>query len=180
MTQDPSRDDSDEPGAPPVPPAMWWQDRRVAIAAGAVVVLLAIFGTWQTVRIGIAEDRRAFLEAQAAEGFLQPASTARTARVSLRAPQRVSLGGSSAAERLEFLIDARGNRFNVFRVAIARDDGVAILHFDRLQRDSNGDLRFALNSTLLPPGSYTIRIDGFTWRGATEPLGRIPLVVPVR
>lgn len=177
MMQDPLHDDSDESWTPPVPPAVWWQDRRVAVSAAVIVVLLAAFGAWQTVRVGIAEDRRALLEAQAAEGFLRSASTARTARVSLRAPQRVSLGGGSAPERLEFLIDARGNRFNVFRIVIVRDDGVAILHFDRLQRDSNGDLRFALNSTLLPPGSYTIRIEGFTWRGETAPVGRIPLTV---
>ncbi len=50
-------------------------------------------------------------------------------------------------------------------------------HFDRLQRDTNGEIRFALNSTLLPPGDYSIRVEGFTWRGETTPLGTIAMTV---
>ena len=62
-------------------------------------------------------------------------------------------------------------------MSLLRDDGTAVLHFDRLQRDTNGELRFALNSTLLPPGGYVLRIEGFTWRGETEPVGRIRMTV---
>lgn len=158
-------------------PPPWWHDPRVALAAAALLVLLAAFAAWQAVRAGIAEDRRAMLEARAAEGFLLPPSVTRTARVSLRAPQPVTLGGGPSPERLEILIDARGDRFSAFRIALSRDDGTAVLHVQRLQRDSNGELRIALNSTLLPPGRYTIRVDGFTWRGDTVPAGRIPLSV---
>ena len=30
---------------------------------------------------------------------------------------------------------------------------------------------------LLPPGAYTIEVEGFTWRGETEPFGRVGLRV---
>lgn len=117
------------------------------------------------------------LEARAAEGFLLPPSVTRTVRVALRSPARITLGGGPAPERLEILINARSNRFKVFRVAISRDDGTAVLHVDRLQRDSNDDLRIALNSTLLPPGHYSIRVEGFTSRGETDSAGSIPMEV---
>jgi hypothetical protein len=96
--------------------------------------------------------------------------------VSLDSGRNIQLGGG-APERLEIRIEARSDKYNQFRVVIGRDDGTAVLHVDRLLRDSNGELRLALNSTLLPPGSYSLKIEGFTWRGDTEPVGRIRLSV---
>jgi len=154
----------------------WWQDRRVAIAAASVIAALAIACTWLAISASIARERMALMEAQAAEGFLAPPSTTRTMRVGLNSGDSVDLGGGTP-ERLEIRIDARSNRFNLFRIAIRRDDGTAVMHFDRLQRDTNGEIRFALNSTLLPPGAYSIRVEGFTWRGETTPLGTIAMTV---
>ena len=159
----------------PVPPA-WWQDRRVATGAAVAIILLALASAWFAHRASIARERMALLEARAAEGFLAPPSTSRSVRVDLGSARTVSLGGG-APERVELRLEARSNRFDLFRVSIVRDDGTAVLHFDRLQRDSNGEIRFALNSTLLPPGSYTIRVEGFTWRGETVPVGRIGMTV---
>lgn len=158
------------------PPPAWWQERRVAIGAAVAIVVLALACAWLAHRAGIARERMELLEAQAAEGFLAPPSTTRTVAVDLESGRTIGLGGGTP-ERVEVRIDARSNKFSLFRVALVRDDGTAVLHFDRLQRDSNGEIRFALNSTLLPPGSYTIRVEGFTWRGETVPVGRFGLTV---
>jgi len=155
----------------------WWHDRRVPLVAALVIVVLAVAAAWSTVRAGIAEDRRALLEARAAEGFLLPPSTTRTVLADPDRGGRVAFGGGEAPERVELRIPVRGTGFKLFRIAIARDDGTAVLHADRLQRDSNGELRLALNSSLLPEGSYALRIEGFTWRGETEPLGHVDLSV---
>jgi len=153
----------------------WWHDRRVPLVVALLIVVLAVATAWATVRAGIAEDRRDWLEARAAEGFLLPPSTTRT--VLAEPGGGVALGGGDAPERVELRIPLRGNDFKLFRIAISRDDGTAVLQADRLQRDSNGELRLALNSSLLPEGSYVLRIEGFTWRGQTEPLGRVDLSV---
>jgi len=163
------------PDEVPAPPA-WWQGRRVVFGAAAAIVVLLVACLWFATRAGIARERMELMEAQAAAGFLAPPSTERSVRVDAGSGRSISLGGG-APERLEVRIDARSNRFNLFRVAIARDDGTAVLHFDRLQRDSNGEIRFALNSTLLPAGRYTIRVDGFTWRGDTVDVGWVGLTV---
>lgn len=155
----------------------WWHDRRVPLAAAALIGLLAIATAWSAYRAGIAEDRMEMLEATAAEGFLVPPSTTRTVRADPESPAPIELGGGAAAERVEIRIPARSNDFKVFRVSIARNDGTAVLHVDRLQRDSNGELRLALNSTLLPSGDYSLRIEGITWRGETTPLWRLPISV---
>jgi len=154
----------------------WWHDRRVALGAAVALGILVIACAWLAISAGIARERMAMLEARAEQGFLAPPSTTRTARVSLESGGNLKLGGG-APERLEIRIEARSNKYNQFRVSVLRDDGTAVLHFDRLQRDTNGELRFALNSTLLPPGGYALRIEGFTWRGETEPVGRIHMTV---
>jgi len=160
------------PGDRPTP---WWQDRRVAVGGAIALLLLIISSVWLAVKLDIAEDRRVMLERQAAEGFLRAPSSSRTARVDLESPTTVALGTGPLPERVELRIAARTSRFNVFRVAITRNDGVAVLHADRLQRDTNGELRLAINSSLLPEGSYTVRVEGFTWRGETVPVGRFAL-----
>jgi len=167
-------DDENPPGGGP--PLAWWQHMRVAAGAGLAIVLLAIACTWLAISAGIARERMVLMQERAAQGFLAPPSTARSVRRPLQGGAAVQLGGGMP-ESVELLIAARLNDYKLFRVSIARDDGTTVMHFDRLQCDSNGDLRFALNSTLLPPGSYTIRIEGFTWRGDTVPLGRVALVV---
>jgi hypothetical protein len=155
-------------------PLKWWQDPRVAIGAAAAIAVLALACLWLAGSAGTARGRMALLEAQADEGFLLPPSTARTVRV--KTGSGVALGGGTP-ERVEVRIDARSNTYKVFRVSVARDDGTAVMRFDRLQRDTNGEIRFALNSTLLPPGAYTVEVEGFTWRGATEPFGKVGLRV---
>jgi hypothetical protein len=153
----------------------WWQDRRVAIGAAITLPLLVVTSLWLAIRLDIAEDRRLLLERQAEEGFLRPPSSSRTVRVDLDSGATVGLGGGDLPERVELRITVRSNRFNVFRIAIARDDGTEVIQVDRLQRDTNGELKLALNSSVLPAGSYTLRVEGFTWRGETVPVGRIAL-----
>ncbi len=46
-----------------------------------------------------------------------------------------------------------------------------------LLRDSNGNLRLALNSSMLPPGGYEMRVEGLTWRGEAVPLRRVALTM---
>ena len=155
-------------------PPKWWHDRRVAIAAAAAIAVLALACLWLAGSASVARERMAFLESQAAEGFLLPPTTARSVRA--RMGSGVSLGGG-APERVELRLDVRSNTYKAFQVSIARDDGTAVMRFDRLQRDTNGEIRFALNSTLMPPGAYTVEVEGYTWRGETEPFGRVRLRV---
>lgn len=153
----------------------WWHERRVPVTAAVVIVVLLVAATWFAVRAGIAEDRMAMLEEKAAAGFLLPPSTTRSVRVDPGGG--LTIGGSATPERVEIRVPLASNDFSLFRVSVARDDGTAVLHADRLQRDSNNELRIALNSTLLPAGNYALRIEGFTWRGETVPVGRVELIV---
>jgi hypothetical protein len=53
-------------------------------------------------------------------------------------------------------------------VSLLRDDGTLLVHADQVVRDSNMDLRFSLNSSILPQGHYVIRVDGYGRKGQLE------------
>lgn len=134
---------------------------RLQIGIGLLVLVLAVALAWVAWRWGIAEDRMAMLQAQADAGFLQAPSTNRTVRVDLRNPGTASIGGGEFPERVDFLLNARSDRYARFRISLLRDDGTLVLHADHLVRDSNQDLRLSLNSSVLPQGSYVLRVEGY-------------------
>jgi hypothetical protein len=149
-----------------------WIDRlrehRLAIAAATALVALIVALVWVAWRWGVAEDRMAMLQKQADAGFLQAPSSTRTVRVDLRNPGTVSIGGGEFPERVDFLLNARSDRYARFRVSLLRHDGTLVLRTDQMTRDSNLDLRLSLNSSMLPQGNYAIRVEGYNRRGGAE------------
>lgn len=158
----------------------WWQDPRLLVAGAAVIVLLVCLALWQALQVSGAEHRAAMLEAQAEEGFIRAPSSTRTARAAPGSGGSLRIGIDEVAERVEILIPVPSNRYRAYNVALSRDDGVAIVSAERLQRDSNGELVLSLNSSALPAGAYSIRLEGVTPRGRAEPAGRVRLSVSGR
>jgi hypothetical protein len=144
---------------------------RLAIGTGILVVGLAVALAWVAWRWGIAEDRMAMLRQQAEAGFLQAPSSNRSVRIDLRAPATISVGGGEFPERVDLYVNARTERHARFRVSLLRDDGTLVVHADQLVRDSNYDLRLSFNSSMLPPGGYLIRVEGYARAGKLQPFG---------
>jgi hypothetical protein len=80
----------------------------------------------------------------------------------------VGVGGSEFPERVDLYLNARTQRYARFRVSLLRDDGTLIVHADQLVRDSNMDLRFSLNTSILPEGHYLLRVEGYARGGKLE------------
>ncbi len=156
-----------------------WIDRlrehRLAVGAVTALVALAVALIWVAWRWGVAEDRMDMLQKQADAGFLQAPSTNRLVRVDLRSPGAVSIGGGDFPERVDFLLNARSDRYARFRVSLLRQDGTLVFRADQLVRDSNMDLRLSLNSSALPQGNYVIRVEGHARDGRTEPFSEVTL-----
>jgi hypothetical protein len=149
-----------------------WIDRlrphRLAIATATLLVALAVALAWVAWRWGIAEDRMAMLQAQADAGFLQAPTSSRTLRIDLRNPGTTTIGGGEFPERVDFLLNARTERYARFRASLLREDGTLVLHADQMVRDSNLDLRMSLNSSVLPQGEYVLRVEGYVRGGKLE------------
>jgi len=144
------------------------REHRLAVGVATALVVLAVALAWVAWRWGVAEDRMEMMQKQAEAGFLQAPSTTRTVRVDLRNPGTVSIGGGEFPERVDFLLNARSDRYARFRVSLLRHDGTLVLHADQMTRDSNLDLRLSLNSSALPQGNYVIRVEGYARGGRTE------------
>jgi hypothetical protein len=82
----------------------------------------------------------------------------------------VTIGGNRT-ELADLKIDVSWSRFTTFRVTIDRIDQGRVLVLGNLQRDSNGHLRLALNSSALGPDDYAVQLEGLDWRGAAHKEG---------
>jgi hypothetical protein len=160
-------------------PKRFWEKPYLAIGLGAATLVLLI-------SLGVLASRNsdkaatiAKLEKTVATQPLEPATSTRTIRLlpnykaSSNSPA-VVIGGASA-QLADMRIDLSRSAYRTFRVTIDRiDQGrVAILH--NLQKDSNGHVRIALNSSALGPGNYALTIEGMTWKGENVPEAWITL-----
>jgi hypothetical protein len=136
-----------------------------AVAAVLLVTTLLLFAA------GGKKDRRiASLTKQVETHPLEPS---KSTRVVLIEPSRTgpvsriaaTIGGKNA-ELAEFKFNLSWSKFSNFRVSIERVDQGRVAILTNLLRDSNGHVRFSLNSSAIGPGDYTLVFEGLDWRGA--------------
>jgi hypothetical protein len=85
----------------------------------------------------------------------------------------LQLGWLSPPQRLELRINVSEGKFTQFQVTIDKIGDGQLMQMRRLTRDSNRELRLALNSSAFGPGEYLLRLDAYNWRGQTQPYGWI-------
>jgi hypothetical protein len=86
-----------------------------------------------------------------------------------------ALGWLDPAQLLEISIDATEGKIAQFQITIDKTDGVRVMQIKRIMRDSNKEVRFSLNSSAFGPGDYLVKVEGYNWRGQTEPVGWLML-----
>lgn len=138
-----------------------------AVAAIAVVVAISM-----SVRTTEAERQKAVLEKQVGERPLLPVTETRTMVVqpSRTGPSKrpIATFDSRSGELADFKIDVSWSRFATYRVTIDRTDQGRVAVIGNVQRDSNGQLRVAFNTSALGPGDYQMTLDGVDWKGGTQ------------
>ncbi|HJS90164.1 MAG TPA: hypothetical protein VJ738_09395 [Steroidobacteraceae bacterium] len=156
------------------PPKPFWQKLEIVLGLlGAVLVLGAALAI---VANGSAQKTRriAALEHEAMERPLDPATSTRDIRL---LPSRdgasntpaIVIGGGSEGQLADFRIDESRSPYRLFRITIDRINQGRVGVIDHLARDSDGNLRIALNSTALGPGDYQLTIEGLNWQGQPQP-----------
>jgi hypothetical protein len=83
----------------------------------------------------------------------------------------LALGWLTPPQLLDLYVDVSAGKYNQFQITIDKIDTGRVMQLRRVARDSNRELRFALNSSAFGPGEYLFKIDGYNWRGQTEELG---------
>jgi hypothetical protein len=74
---------------------------------------------------------------------------------------------------LDLYINVSEGKYTQFMIRIEKVDEGLVMQLRRVARDSNRELRLALNSSAFGPGDYLLKIDGYNWRGQTEDFGWI-------
>lgn len=87
----------------------------------------------------------------------------------------VVVGWPNPPQLMDIFVDVTEGRYNTFQITIDKSDGSRIMQIRRIARDSNKELRFALNSSAFGPGDYLLKFDGYTWRGQPEEIGWVML-----
>jgi hypothetical protein len=157
-----------------------WEKPQVLLACAALCGVLALVTMITGGKLAATSRRVTALQQQLAN---QPLDAVESTRTILLVPSRspdagsvVTIGGPSA-ELADLKVDMSWAKYAAYQLTIDRvDQGrVAILH--NLARDSNGDLRIALNSSALGPGDYRLSIDGLTWSGAPVAAAWVTLTI---
>lgn len=154
----------------PVPP---YQKPAVmaglAALAGTMMIaalMLLLAGNEKSTRIAVLED----------EIQRQPLLPALSTHTLMLHPSRsgppgnsmVTIGGGGP-EMADMKVDLSWSKFGAFRIIIDRVDQGRVAVLNHMQKDSNGHLRLAMNSSALGPGDYQVAIEGLDWRGDPAP-----------
>ena len=154
------------------PRPVWQKPQVTLVLALAVIVLLLTLG-------GVAANssskshRITELQKQNSERALDPATSTREIRLlpsrsgASNAPAIVIGGG--ATQLADFKIDESRSPYHSFRITIDRIDQGRVAVINNIDKDSNGHLRIALNSSALGPGNYQLTLEGLDWRGQPQP-----------
>jgi hypothetical protein len=161
-----------EPWAEPRKP--FWQKLEIVLGLLAATLILAIAlavaasGSSQKTR------RIAALQQEATERALDPATSTRDihllpSRDGASDSPAIFIGGGSDAELADFRIDESRSAYRLFRITIDRINQGRVGVIDHIAKDSDGNLRIALNSSALGPGNYQLTIEALNWQGQPLP-----------
>jgi len=87
----------------------------------------------------------------------------------------LNIGWPDSPKWLALRVDMSEGRYNTFLISIDSATDGRVMQIRRVARDSNGEVRIDLNSSSFGPGDYDVKLDGYTWRGDTVPMGWIRL-----
>ena len=154
-------------------PKSIWQNPMLTMGFAAATGILALALMTVTATSASKSHKIADLMKQLQEQPLDPATSTREIRV---LPNRsgasnspaITIGGANA-QLADLKIDESRSPYKAFRITIDRIDQGRVGVINNIGKDTNGNVRIALNSSALGPGNYQFTIEGLNWRGDTEP-----------
>ena len=77
----------------------------------------------------------------------------------------------------ELFVDVGYVKNNLFKITVTRDDGTFWGRFENQVKDSNGELRLAVNSAAFAAGVYNVSLLSVNLRGEGERVGQFQMRV---
>jgi hypothetical protein len=154
-------------------PKKIWEKPPVTIglAAATLALLVGLSVVWSG--SSAKSDRIAKLQRHVADQPLEPATSTRTIRLlpnykgGSNTPAVII--GTGETQLADLKLDLSRSDYKAFRITIDRIDQGRVMVLNNVQKDSNGHVRIAFNTSALGPGNYQFSIEGLTWRGEARP-----------
>lgn len=156
--------------------------RNLVFTLAFLIVLAAGAAVWFALRAHDLEKRVGMAQHDVRGTLPQPVASSQEYSLEITrsgppASPTLSLGWPQPPVLLEMKANVSASKFNVYLITIDSESAGRMMQFRRVARDSNGDLKFAFNSSAFGPGIYTIKLDGYTWRGQTEEYGWVKIAL---
>jgi hypothetical protein len=166
-----------EAGGMPLPweerPKQLWERLPLAIGVATLALVLAVTSTVLYFKLDGARKQIAALTVAVHDRPTKPITTTRSVSIlpGRNAPSATPslVISSSAAEFVELKLKMEWAGFVQYRVTVDRIGQGRVMILNNVVRDSNGQLRIAINSAAFGPGNYQFAIDGLTLGGEARP-----------
>jgi hypothetical protein len=152
-----------------------WQKPQVTLLLAIAVAVLGMTLAGVGASNSSKSHRIAELQKQNSERPLDPATSTREIRLlpsrsgASNSPAIIIGGGAGGAQLADLKIDESRSPYHAFRITVDRIDQGRVAVLNNMDKDSNGHLRIALNSSALGPGNYQLTLEGLDWRGQPQP-----------
>jgi len=156
-----------------------WEKPAFTFAAAGVAAAALIGCLVLVMQVSSRDASIAKLKQQNHERAVEPSTRKRPIKVGTarNGPPSQSSFTVHAGDFAELKADLSWSRYSMFRVSIERVDQGSVARFDGVTKDSNGDLRIALNSGAFGPGDYMITIEGMNMRRESIPMAWVRFAV---
>ena len=159
----------------------FWQKTWFIAVLGVLIALLAIAAITLWSGKSAATQRYQQLQAKAADGLLPAPMRDATIRVQPARPGErtavYAIGGRLEPTMAELFVDVGYVKNNLFKITVTRDDGTFWGRFENQVKDSNGELRLAVNSAAFAAGVYNVSLLSVNLRGEGERVGQFQMRV---
>jgi len=150
-------------------PKQFWERPYVPAALSALVLLLGIAILMLNRQLGEQTRKATALQQLVLEQPIDAAATTSTVVIQpTHAGPKAAIAtviGGSTAQLVNVRVDMTHSDYRAFRLTIDRPNQGRVEVLNNLIKDSNGQLGFSLNTSVLGADTYIITIEGLDWRG---------------
>jgi hypothetical protein len=154
-------------------PKKFWENPLFTMGAAGLAVAALIGCLVLGMQVSSRDATIAKQKAENMERAIAPSTRKRTIVVGIarNGPPAQATLSINYGEFADMKVDVSWSRYSSFKVSIDRVNQGRVAVLNGIEKDSNGQLRIALNAGAFGPGDYMVAIEGLTMRRESVPVG---------
>jgi hypothetical protein len=154
-------------------PKKFWEKPAFTMGAAGLAVAALIGCLVLGMQVSSRDATIAKQKAENMERAIAPSTRKRTIVVGIarNGPPAQATLSINYGEFADMKVDVSWSRYSSFKVSIDRVNQGRVAVLNGIEKDSNGQLRIALNAGAFGPGDYMVAIEGLTMRRESVPVG---------